>query len=288
MRVNAILPSVIDTPGNRPSQPDADTSKWVGPSSRADDPVPVLRRVERHERHRRPVDVAASEYLLGNSFWVRSGAGARWVVEVLAFSRLISLEWPPPEDPQSERGAPRRADGDAKEIQHELVQRSVRTAGTPSCGARSGSRDPRTSWSRSSTTRSSSTTARTSALTAWATTAARVWRACDGKTDVGALSQALDLSVDTVNQALAGLEEASEADPTLKGWEVLQAGSGNGDGMTRRQMTRRSAKVGGAALAAPLIYSIAVPSPAAAADADEPSMRALLDGSLRVKREAEP
>jgi NAD(P)-dependent dehydrogenase (short-subunit alcohol dehydrogenase family) len=32
VRVNAILPSVIDTPGNRASQPDADHSKWVAPS----------------------------------------------------------------------------------------------------------------------------------------------------------------------------------------------------------------------------------------------------------------
>src|SRR3954447_10820390 len=31
VRANAILPSVIDTPGNRASQPDADTSKWVKP-----------------------------------------------------------------------------------------------------------------------------------------------------------------------------------------------------------------------------------------------------------------
>jgi len=29
VRANAVLPSVIDTPGNRASQPDADTSKWV-------------------------------------------------------------------------------------------------------------------------------------------------------------------------------------------------------------------------------------------------------------------
>jgi NAD(P)-dependent dehydrogenase (short-subunit alcohol dehydrogenase family) len=32
VRVNAILPSVIDTPGNRTSQPDADHSKWVKPA----------------------------------------------------------------------------------------------------------------------------------------------------------------------------------------------------------------------------------------------------------------
>jgi NAD(P)-dependent dehydrogenase (short-subunit alcohol dehydrogenase family) len=31
IRTNAILPSVIDTPGNRASMPDADTSKWVAP-----------------------------------------------------------------------------------------------------------------------------------------------------------------------------------------------------------------------------------------------------------------
>jgi NAD(P)-dependent dehydrogenase (short-subunit alcohol dehydrogenase family) len=31
VRVNAILPSVIDTPGNRASQPGADSSKWVAP-----------------------------------------------------------------------------------------------------------------------------------------------------------------------------------------------------------------------------------------------------------------
>ena len=31
VRANAILPSVIDTPGNRAAQPNADTSKWVEP-----------------------------------------------------------------------------------------------------------------------------------------------------------------------------------------------------------------------------------------------------------------
>lgn len=31
VRANAVLPSVIDTPGNRASQPDADTTKWVSP-----------------------------------------------------------------------------------------------------------------------------------------------------------------------------------------------------------------------------------------------------------------
>ena len=31
IRVNAVLPSVIDTPANRAAQPDADHSKWVAP-----------------------------------------------------------------------------------------------------------------------------------------------------------------------------------------------------------------------------------------------------------------
>jgi NAD(P)-dependent dehydrogenase (short-subunit alcohol dehydrogenase family) len=32
IRVNAIVPSVIDTPGNRASMPDADHSRWVAPA----------------------------------------------------------------------------------------------------------------------------------------------------------------------------------------------------------------------------------------------------------------
>jgi NAD(P)-dependent dehydrogenase (short-subunit alcohol dehydrogenase family) len=31
VRANAILPSVIDTPGNRASMPDADFDRWVKP-----------------------------------------------------------------------------------------------------------------------------------------------------------------------------------------------------------------------------------------------------------------
>jgi NAD(P)-dependent dehydrogenase (short-subunit alcohol dehydrogenase family) len=31
VRANAVLPSVIDTPGNRASQPEADASRWVPP-----------------------------------------------------------------------------------------------------------------------------------------------------------------------------------------------------------------------------------------------------------------
>ncbi len=36
VRVNTILPNVIDTPANRAAQPDADTSRWTKPSAIAD------------------------------------------------------------------------------------------------------------------------------------------------------------------------------------------------------------------------------------------------------------
>ena len=39
IRANAILPSVIDTPANRSSMPDADFSRWVTPEQIA----PVVR-----------------------------------------------------------------------------------------------------------------------------------------------------------------------------------------------------------------------------------------------------
>jgi NAD(P)-dependent dehydrogenase (short-subunit alcohol dehydrogenase family) len=32
VRSNVVVPSVIDTPANRRSQPDADTSRWVAPA----------------------------------------------------------------------------------------------------------------------------------------------------------------------------------------------------------------------------------------------------------------
>ena len=36
MTVNAVLPSVIDTPQNRSAMPDADVMKWVQPSAITD------------------------------------------------------------------------------------------------------------------------------------------------------------------------------------------------------------------------------------------------------------
>jgi hypothetical protein len=98
-------------------------------------------------------------------------------------------------------------------------------------------------------------------------TAARVWRACDGEASVEAICAALDMDAETVNDALAELErtELLQSSGLL---EVLNGngnGASNGIGLTRREMGKRSAQVGGAAFAAPLILSIAAPTPAAAA-----------------------
>lgn len=84
------------------------------------------------------------------------------------------------------------------------------------------------------------------------TPAARVWRRCDGRTDIDALSTELDLDSETVVRALAELDECGLLD------------AGPVAGVTRREATTRVAKIGAAAAAAPLIYSIVSPFPAAA------------------------
>jgi DNA-binding transcriptional regulator YhcF (GntR family) len=83
--------------------------------------------------------------------------------------------------------------------------------------------------------------------------AAQAWRACDGKTSREQLATELELDVDTVRRALDELEACGLLD-----------GSGNA-GVTRREATTRFTKVGAAAVAAPLIYSIVAPTPALAA-----------------------
>ena len=82
--------------------------------------------------------------------------------------------------------------------------------------------------------------------------AARVWRRCDGRTDIDALSTELDLDSETVVRALAELDDCGLLD------------AGPVAGVTRREATTRVAKIGAAAAAAPLIYSIVSPFPAAA------------------------
>lgn len=82
--------------------------------------------------------------------------------------------------------------------------------------------------------------------------AGQVWRACDGKTPPQQLGAQLGLDRRTVERALEELDRC----------RLLDGGSESG--MTRRQATRRFAKVGAAAAAAPLIYSIVSPVAAAA------------------------
>jgi hypothetical protein len=85
--------------------------------------------------------------------------------------------------------------------------------------------------------------------------AARVWRACNGKTPVDELSSRLGLDQETVDLALAELDrcELLEVKPSIVA-----------DGSTRREVTLKLAKVGAAATAAPLILSAVAPTPAMA------------------------
>ena len=96
-------------------------------------------------------------------------------------------------------------------------------------------------------------------------TAARVWRACDGNSDVSALSDTLDLSVDVVTQALDELEALNLLDS--QGLDVVHSNGGNGrakgNGITRRQFGTKSAEVGAGLATVPLVLSVNV-SPAAA------------------------
>jgi hypothetical protein len=84
--------------------------------------------------------------------------------------------------------------------------------------------------------------------------AARVWRACDGETSAQDLSARLDLDADTVTRALEELDECN-----------LLGNGEQRDGMTRREATLKTAKVGAGIASAPLIYSILAPMPALAA-----------------------
>jgi hypothetical protein len=84
--------------------------------------------------------------------------------------------------------------------------------------------------------------------------AAGVWEHCDGRRSPEQISEELGLELAVVERALRELRACSLLD------EVHDGG-----GFSRREATLRIVKVGGAALTAPLIYSVAVPSAAAAA-----------------------
>ncbi len=81
--------------------------------------------------------------------------------------------------------------------------------------------------------------------------AAAVWRHCDGRGSAEAIASRVGLDEVRVVQAL---EE-------LSGAELLV----ESEGISRREVYKRSAKLAAAALSAPLIYSIAIPAAAAAA-----------------------
>jgi hypothetical protein len=84
--------------------------------------------------------------------------------------------------------------------------------------------------------------------------AARVWRASDGETSVESLSADLELDDETVARAVLELREC----------HLLDTGPAMNDGVTRRDMGIRVAKLGAAAAAVPLIVSVAAPTAAQA------------------------
>lgn len=83
-------------------------------------------------------------------------------------------------------------------------------------------------------------------------TAALVWRTCDGRSTAEQISGALALDVETVSRAIAELEAC----------ELLETPVTTG--VTRREATASLAKMGAAAATAPLVYSITAPTPALA------------------------
>lgn len=96
-------------------------------------------------------------------------------------------------------------------------------------------------------------------------TAARVWRACDGQTVASGLAATLDLSSDTVQQAIFELD----------GFGLLSSASDDAgaEGVSRREFGVRAAKVAVATASVPLIVSVAAPM---AAHAQTPSFCAKL------------
>lgn len=84
--------------------------------------------------------------------------------------------------------------------------------------------------------------------------AASVWERCDGRRSEAEIAEQLELAPATVERAVEALGECG----------LLDQGPAAGRGYSRREATLRLAKAGGAAFAAPLIYSAAVASVAAA------------------------
>jgi hypothetical protein len=83
--------------------------------------------------------------------------------------------------------------------------------------------------------------------------AASVWRRCDGQMSIDALTAEVGLSAERVEGALAELERCD-----------LLAERPTPVGHTRRDLSLKTVKVAAAAAAAPLIISVAAPTPAQA------------------------
>jgi hypothetical protein len=90
--------------------------------------------------------------------------------------------------------------------------------------------------------------------------AARVWRRCDGRTPAKDMSAELELDPDAVGRALNELTACKLLQPTPE----LSVVAVSGDGATRRELATRFVKAGAVAAAAPLIVSVAAPTPAQA------------------------
>jgi slime mold repeat-containing protein/coenzyme PQQ synthesis protein D (PqqD) len=83
--------------------------------------------------------------------------------------------------------------------------------------------------------------------------AAEVWRLCDGERSVEEIASEIGQSADRVSAVLGRLGDSG----------LLELGSGQG-ALSRRDVAKRFAQLGAAALSAPLVYSVDVPAAAAA------------------------
>ena len=102
-----------------------------------------------------------------------------------------------------------------------------------------------------------------------ASAAAKVWRACDGTKDVPALAESLALSVDDVTRALEMLDGVELLED--QGLQIVT----NGNGLTRRELGRRSARSARPLPRPDALFGRRTLS-GGRGDADEPGLRALL------------
>jgi hypothetical protein len=90
--------------------------------------------------------------------------------------------------------------------------------------------------------------------------AAAVWERCDGQTPLQNLADACAVDLTVAERAVEELRDRG----------LLEDAPPLGRGYSRREAATRFAKVGGAALLAPLVYSVAIPSAAVAAVSKTP------------------